>query len=84
LGVFIIYRDWLLVYMLTRYKLLAQLIVDEMIIMRFNVFRLKGVHDMLGTNFKFLPITLEEFEDKIKYTHVLSARLLQCLSCLNS
>ena len=65
--------------MLTRYKLLAQIIVDEMRIMRMNVLRLQAVHDFFR-NAKFLPRTLSKFEKQTKWTHVLSARLIPCVN----
>jgi hypothetical protein len=48
-----------------RYKLLAQAMVDEMLIMRANPLRFKTVH---------LLQTLEEFEEDTMWIHVLSAR----------
>ena len=48
-----------------RYKLLAQAMVDEMLIMRANPLRFKMVH---------LLQTLEEFEEDTMWIHVLSAR----------
>ena len=64
-------------YTLTRYKLLAQIIVDEMRIMRVNVLRLQAVRKLFGKPVaEVLPRTLSEFEEKTKWTHVLSARLI--------
>jgi hypothetical protein len=66
--------------MLTRYKLLAQIIVDEMRIMHMNPLRWKAVHTLLGSKpespSKFLPRTLDHYEAQTQYTHILSARLL--------
>ncbi len=63
--------------MLTRYKLLAQIIVDEMRIMHMNILRWEAVHALLGFMAKFLPRTLKKYEAQTMYTHILSARLLQ-------
>ncbi len=54
--------------------MLAQIIVDEMRIMRVNIFRL-AVHELIGNKW-FLPGALEDFELETKWTHILSARLL--------
>ncbi len=64
--------------MLTRYRLLAQIIVDEMHIMRLNILRWKAIHDLLGNY--CCPSTLDEFEQETTWTHVLSARLLSVLT----
>jgi hypothetical protein len=59
-----------------RYRLLAQIIVDEMRIMRMNPFRMKAFRmKVLGKDdYWFIPHTIEKFEEKTKYVHVLSAR----------
>ncbi len=50
---------------------------EEMYIMRMNIFRWKVVHAIFGTGTKrILPCTIDEFESKTKWTHILSARLL--------
>jgi len=68
-----------------RYKLLAQIIVDEKRIMRVNVLRRMApkfhsiVLCLLGSLYQhqlvqwFLPSTFNDFEEKTKWTHVLSA-----------
>jgi hypothetical protein len=68
----------------TRYKLLAEIIVDEMRIMRMNVLRLQAVHNLFGPKkWWFLPRTLKDFEKKTEWTHVLSARFSHVESCLS-
>ena len=65
-------------WVLVRYKLLAETMVDEMRIMRMNILRWKAVHDLLFGAHKgkwFVPSTLEDFEEENKWTHILSARL---------
>ena len=62
----------------SRYKLLAETMVDEMRMMRMNIFRWEAVHSMLReANLEeqwFIPSTLNRFEEETKWTHVLSAR----------
>jgi hypothetical protein len=64
----------MLACMLTRYKLLAQIIVDEMQIMHMNILRSEAVHTLLGSLAKILPRTLNDYEVQTMYTHILSAR----------
>ncbi len=56
-----------------RYKLLAQIIVDEMRIMSMNILRWQAVHTLFKKQW-FLPSTLQDFENKTRWTHILSAR----------
>jgi hypothetical protein len=53
---------------------MASIMVDEMCSMRMNFLRWKVVHNLLGNSW-FLPVTLDEFEDKTRWTHILSVRL---------
>jgi hypothetical protein len=67
-----------------RYRLLAQIIVDEKRIMRMNVFRFESFHGVwekyhLHEYLFSLPKTLKEFEDATRWTHIMSAR---CTSVL--
>jgi hypothetical protein len=62
-----------------RYRLLAQIIVDEKRIMRMNVFRFESFHGSwekyhLHEYLFSLPKTLKEFEDATRWTHIMSAR----------
>jgi hypothetical protein len=64
-----------------RYKLLAQIIVDEKKVMQMNVFRFERVHSVwkhfrLHEYFFSLPKTLREFEEATERTHIMSARCI--------
>jgi hypothetical protein len=59
--------------MITRYRLLADIMIDEMCIMRMNIFR----WDVIQNLSVFKWDSLDEMEESTKWTHVLSARLLR-------
>jgi hypothetical protein len=63
-----------------RYRLLAQIIVDEKRIMRMNVFRFESFHGVWEKYhlheylFSLPKTTLKDFEDATRWTHIMSAR----------